>query len=424
MLFLPLLFGTVIEAQAVLQGAGDYEYSSFIDDIFGEVAGAEALTDRNQQIQLGQLSLSVESPVSASSIFRDNKLHLPDNDDLSDFTKYIPLYSGIVTFAHIEQADCFFDPDTKIDVAIVGAPFDSGVSYIPGARFGPNGVRQGSRRLGGGLNPIRGNTPDSKLRKLDPYHSGLKIVDCGDVPMTPFDARVALNQLYRGERAIHKHRTATSHYDNTRIISLGGDHTTTLMNLRSAYESFGNDSLAVIHFDAHIDTWDPEVLGGGISKYAGLNHGTFLHYASELGYVAKNHSIHVGIRAPYITEGDIKHDRDCGFQKITSKDVDILTPRGVGRKIKEVVGDRKVYLTFDLDTFDISYINSGTLEAAGLNSREVLTILDELEGIDLVGCDIVEVNTPPNSVGLDNTGLLAAQVVDSLLGLMVVTDVN
>ena len=99
-----------------------------------------------------------------------------------------------------------------------------------------------------------------------------------------------------------------------------------------------------------------------------------------------------------------------------------MTPIGVGRKIKDIVGDRPVYLTFDLDTFDAGMINSGTLEAGGLNSREIMTILDELEGIKLVGCDIVEVSTPPNSVGNDITGLLAAQVVDEMIGLMVVTE--
>ncbi|QPG73821.1 hypothetical protein FOA43_001135 [Brettanomyces nanus] len=413
--------------QEVLGYASNRQHQSFLDDIFGDIAISDQAEEyRNQQIEMGELADTMQTLDRDSSLmFRTNKLHFPDDDDLSDFSKYVPLYSGIVTFAHLPQEECFTNTDSTLDIAIVGAPFDSGVSYSPGTRFGPNGVRQGSRRLGYGLTPIRGNSADSKLRHIDPYGEGLRIVDCGDVPMTPFDARISLNQLYRGERAIHKHDTAlkSTHYKKTRVITLGGDHTITLMNLRSAFETYGNESLAVVHFDAHIDTWDPEVVGGNVSKYASINHGTFLHYASELGYVSKGHSVHVGTRAPYITLESKHHDKECGFKTITSKDVDILTSRGVGRKIKEIVGDRKVYLTFDLDTFDIGYINSGTLEAGGLTPREVLTILDELEGIDLVGCDIVEVSTPPNSYDGDNTGLLAAQVIDSLLGLMVVTEV-
>lgn len=352
-------------------------------------------------------------------------VHYPDSDDTSDFET--DLLAGPVSFAHLPMSktpfECFTDHSVPIDIAIVGAPFDSGVSYTPGARFGPNGVRQGSRRLFGGISPIRGNTPDSKLKRLNVYDV-LDIMDCGDVPMTPFDGRLALNQLYRGQRALHKHSTTdkTKHFNNTRVITLGGDHTISLMNIKSSFETFGEEELAIIHFDSHIDTWDPNVLGGNVTKYSQLNHGTFLHYAAEAGYISHNHSVHVGIRAPYISPNDAKHDVECGFQTITSKDIDILGSRGIGQKVKQIVGDKKVYLTFDLDTFDAPFVNSGTLEAGGFSSREVMTILDELEGLHIVGADIVEVSTPPNSIGNDATGLLAAQVIDEIIGLMVVTE--
>ncbi|KAH3668542.1 hypothetical protein OGAPHI_002296 [Ogataea philodendri] len=400
---------------------------TLMDDIFGSLITIDNQFFPGQTSeQMQQYSGSDTTHASASSVFKLNKLRFPEDDDLSDFTGLGPLYSGIVTFAHLPESNCFFDQEEAIDIAISGAPFDLGVSYNSGARFGPNGARQGSRRLGSGNNPIRGNNKSSKLRRLDPYHAGLKIVDCGDVPMTPFDSRIALNQLYRGQRAIHKHPSLNStRYNQTRIVTLGGDHTITLMNLKSAFETFGEiDGLAVIHFDAHIDTWDPKVLGGGISDYASLNHGTFLHYATEAGYVSKNHSVHVGIRAPFISSDDERHDaEDCGFQTFTSKDIDIYGTRGIAKMIKKIVGDKKVYLTFDLDTFDVGLVNSGTLEAGGLSTREVLTILDGLEGIDLVGSDIVEVSTAPNTINSASTELLAAQVVDSLLGLMVVNDI-
>lgn len=403
---------------------------TFMDNIFGQLVNTpEVIAYKLDGLQGNKLYASdfTSQGDQYNNHFTNTKIKFPEDDDTSDLNHPANLYSGIVSFAHLPVKQCFSESDSLIDIAIVGAPFDSGVSYTPGARFGPNGVRQGSRRLGTGISPIRGNSKSSKLWRLPIYDTGLNLVDCGDVPMIPFDARIALNQLYRGQRAIHKHKTTkkSTNFKNTRIITLGGDHTVSLMNIKSAYETFGDgvNGLAVIHFDSHIDTWDPKVLGGGITEYASLNHGTFLHYAAEAGYVAKNHSVHVGIRAPFISSYDERHDIDCGFQSITSKDVDTLTPIGVGRKIKEIVGDRPVYLTFDLDTFDATMINSGTLEAGGLTSREVMTILDELDGIRLVGADIVEVNTPPNSMGTDISGLLAAQVVDELIGLMVVTEI-
>lgn len=392
---------------------------TFMDSLFGEVL--------NQDLVEKYASLS-HLETSSNEQFTLTSIKYPNVDDTSDFQ--IDLLSGPVSFAHLPTANtpfgCFNDHSFDIDIAIVGAPFDSGVSYAPGARFGPNGVRQGSRRLFGGISPIRGNTPDSRLKKLDVY-SVLNIMDCGDVPMTPFDGRLALNQLYRGHRAVHKHLTTekSKNFNNTRIITLGGDHTISLMNIKSAWETFDNkDGLAIIHFDSHIDTWDPRVLGGNITKYASLNHGTFLHYAAEAGYVAHNHSVHVGIRAPYIAPSDELHDIECGFQSITSKDIDILSARGIGQKVKDIVGNVPVYLTFDLDTFDAPFVNSGTLEAGGFSSREIMTILDELEGLKIVGADIVEVSTPPNANGNDATGLLAAQVIDEIIGLMVVTELD
>lgn len=433
----PVLLSTLLALSSALVtpqkflGISQELPETFMDGLFGELVNTpEVAKTKRSKLASGEIT-APSIDISSSPIhtyYRSKTIEFPEKNDVSDILNNTVLYSGIVSFAHLPVQQCFENYDDPIDIAIVGAPFDSGVSYTPGARFGPNGIRQGSRRLFGGISPIRGNTKTSKLYRLPIYDTGLRLVDCGDVPMIPFDARVALDQLYRGHHAIHKHSATDKsvNFKKTRIITLGGDHTVSLMNIKSAYETFidedDEDGLAIIHFDSHIDTWNPNVLGGAITKYASLNHGTFLHYAAEAGYVSKGHSLHVGLRAPYIVPEDETHDHDCGFETITSKDVDRLTPRGVGQKIKKVVGNRPVYLTFDLDTFDANMVNSGTLEVGGLNTREVLTILDELEGIKLVGCDIVEVSTPPNSVGNDVTGLLAAQVIDELIGLMVVTE--
>jgi len=207
-----------------------------------------------------------------------------------------------------------------------------------------------------------------------------------------------------------------------RIITLGGDHTTTLAALRSTYERWG--PVSVIHFDSHIDTWDPKVLGGGISHYAGVNHGTFLHLAHEEGLI-RNDSIHVGIRAPVMRrKGDIRNDIRCGFEIIRARDIDKLGIDGTIKKIMERVGDSKVYISVDIDVLDPAFAPAtGTSEVGGFTTRELLTILDGFEGMKVIGGDVVEVAPIYDSAG-ETTVLAAAEVAHSLLTLMVQTPVK
>ncbi|SCV03832.1 LAME_0H13586g1_1 [Lachancea meyersii CBS 8951] len=390
----------------------------FLRELYGDLLSPH---DGMKMSEVSSLTLDAsesEEFRARCGFYQENPVTYPDDDLSSD----LQLFSGIVTFAHVPMARCFDHRKAKkessqFDIAIVGAPFDTAVSYRPGARFGPNGLRQGSRRLGGGILPVRG-FPGSKLRHLDPYDAGYKIVDCGDVPMTPFDNRIALNQLYRGQRAIYNRTTIREDLKVPKVITLGGDHTVTLMALRAAYEHHG--PVAVIHFDSHIDTWDPKVLGGGITKTQSINHGTFLHFAHEWGYIADEKSMHVGIRAPFLVKSDEKHDYDCGFEKIVARDFDILGFQEVVDKIKTRVGDLPVYISVDIDVLDIAVApGTGTPEPGGLTSRELLTVLDGLEGLNVIGADVVEVSPAFDSNG-EITSIVAAQVVDSFLGLMTV----
>lgn len=136
-----------------------------------------------------------------------------------------------------------------------------------------------------------------------------------------------------------------------RILMLGGDHTITLAALRSTINHWG--VVNVIHFDSHIDTWNPRVLGGGVTEYASVNHGTFLHIAHEEGLISNHSSIHAGIRAPLGTQQrDLDNDADCGFQIVTARDIDELGPKGVVKKLKDRVKDGNVYITVDIDVLD------------------------------------------------------------------------
>lgn len=203
-----------------------------------------------------------------------------------------------------------------------------------------------------------------------------------------------------------------------------------------------------------VDTWDPKVLGqlrylsvssscwkivgGGISHYAGINHGTFLHIAHEEGLI-RNTSIHAGIRAPVVRpKGDLRNDLRCGFEMIRARDIDRLGIRGVIDRLKERVEGTKVYISVDIDVLDPAFAPAtGTSEVGGWSTRELLTILDGLEGLEIVGADvgtlhldnawvandrtdtdIVEVAPIYDSAG-EITVLAAAEVALSLIGLMV-----
>ncbi|KAF2458957.1 arginase family-domain-containing protein [Lineolata rhizophorae] len=321
-------------------------------------------------------------------------------------------FSGLTTFANLPHVRCLSaDAEVeKFDIAFMGAPFDTAVTARPGARFGPTGIRQGSRRM----------APDAAWNIYTGENSFLewaKIVDCGDAPLTFLDNTVALKQLDAAHKIVSGRQSNSTEFTIPRIITLGGDHTTTLSALRSVYQRWGQ--VSVIHFDSHLDTWDPEVLGGGISHYAGVNHGTFLHIAHEEGLI-RNTSIHAGIRAPVMRPtGDVRNDMRCGFDMVKARDIDKIGIEGVARKLKERVGASKVYISVDIDVLDPAFAPAtGTAEPGGWTSRELLSILDGLTGLELVGADVVEVAPIYDNPG-ETTTLAAAEVAHSLLTLMV-----
>lgn len=327
-------------------------------------------------------------------------------------------FAGLTTYANLPYVHCLAPEAHDVepfDIAILGAPFDTGVTGRPGARFGPQGIRSGSRR-------IRSDAAWSIYTGENVLRSWAKIVDCGDAPLTFLDNTAALQQLDKSHEFVSSRPTKSSKSTTPRIITLGGDHTTTLSALRSASHHWG--PVSVIHFDSHLDTWDPEVLGGGISHYAGVNHGTFLHIAHEEGLI-RNSSIHAGIRAPMVRpKGDLRNDLRCGFDIIRARDIDRYGVAGVIERLKARVSDTKVYISVDIDVLDPAFAPAtGTSEVGGWSTRELLSILDGLDGLDVIGADVVEVAPVYDNAG-ESTVLAAAEVVLSLIGLMVNTPVN
>ncbi|KAF2400228.1 Arginase/deacetylase [Trichodelitschia bisporula] len=331
------------------------------------------------------------------------------------------VFSGISTFGRIQYSPCLSTDSVKYDIAFIGAPFDTGTSYRPGARFGPSGIRQGSRRLNlyvGGYNvPLAAN----------PFNSWAKVIDCGDIPVTSYDNAYALQQIEEGHNSILSRAPKTnasklgpSKKGKTlpRVITLGGDHTITLPLLRSVVREYG--PVSVIHFDSHLDTWRPKVFGGAPSTQASINHGTYFFHAAEEGLLANDTNIHAGIRTTLSGPSDYENDGYCGFEIVEAREIDTIGTEGIIKKIRDRVGTTKpVYLSIDIDTLDPAFAPAtGTPETGGWSTRELRTIIRGLEGINFIAADIVEV-APAYDTNAELTTMAAADVLYEVMTLMV-----
>ncbi|KAJ7777308.1 agmatinase [Mycena metata] len=340
------------------------------------------------------------------------------------------IFSGITTFAKLPWIQCLTrESHIPFDIAFIGAPFDTGTSYRPGARFGPSGIRAGSRRLTlyGGYNvPL----------KINPFRSGLRIVDCGDIPVTPYDNKFAIQQIESGHKSLLQ-REAFSPLGNDsvtgetltpfsldgkhhpRIITLGGDHTIVLPILRSINSVYGK--ISVIHFDSHLDTWKPSVFGGAPSDQAAINHGTYFYWASQEGLIQNGSSIHGAIRTTLSGPEDYDNDDQSGFQRIEAREIDTIGTDGIIKKIRDTVGDNPVYLSIDIDSIDPAFAPAtGTPETGGWSTRELRTILRGLEGMHIVSADIVEV-APAYDTNAELTTMAAADVLFEVMSVMAKT---
>ncbi len=297
----------------------------------------------------------------------------------------VPRFAGPATFARLPR----LDEVQRADIAVLGVPFDSGVSYRPGARFGPGHIRAASKLL-------------------RPYHPALdvapfaaqQVADAGDLAINPFDIPTAIGQITAGAEALID--------SGTRLLALGGDHTIALPLLRATTRVHG--PVAVVHFDAHLDTWDT-YFG------AAFTHGTPFRRASEEGLIDREHSIHIGVRGPLYAASDLSDDRDLGFTIVSCVDYDSVGTVGVVDLLHQRIGEAPVYVSVDIDVLDPAHApGTGTPEAGGLSTRELLATLRSLADVHLVGADIVEV--APAYDHAEITGIAAAHVGYELLSVI------
>ncbi|ORY98247.1 hypothetical protein BCR43DRAFT_545985 [Syncephalastrum racemosum] len=325
------------------------------------------------------------------------------------------VFAGIPTFAHLPYEQCFTNSSIDFDIAFIGAPFDTGTSYRPGARFGPAGIRDGSRRLAlyGGYNvPM----------DINPFQE-VKIVDCADIMLTSYDNEYAIKQIQAGhQELLHRSPATPSFTKFPRLITLGGDHTITLPLLRSIHSAYG--PVSVIHFDSHLDTWKPKVFGGAKTAVAAVNHGTYFYHASKEGLIKKGESIHAGIRTTLSGPSDYTNDEEVGFEIIEARDIDTIGTQGIIERIRARVGDNLAYLSIDIDSLDPAFAPAtGTPETGGWSTRELRRIVRGLEGIKLVGADIVEV-APAYDTNAQVTALAAADLMFEVMSLMAKTPIS
>jgi agmatinase len=297
----------------------------------------------------------------------------------------VPRYAGPATFARLPR----LDEVSRADVAVLGVPFDSGVSYRPGARFGPGHVRAGSKLLRP-YNPALDATPFGTQQ----------VADAGDIGVNPFDPGEAIETIDREVTALRA--------DGAQLLTIGGDHTIALPILRSLARDHG--PVAVLHFDAHLDTWD---------TYFGApyTHGTPFRRAGEEGLIDRERSLHMGIRGPLYGKQDLEDDAVLGFQVIRSDDYEVDGVRSIVERMRGRLAGGPVYVSIDIDVLDPAHApGTGTPEAGGLTSRELLNTLRGLVGVDVVGADIVEVSPPYDHAEL--TGIAAAHVGYELLSVL------
>ena len=297
----------------------------------------------------------------------------------------VPRFAGIATFARLPR----LDEVGRADVAVAGVPFDSGVSYRPGARFGPSHVREASRLL----------RPYNPAQDVFPF-GAQQVVDAGDLIANPFDISAAVAEIEAGARELRK--------SADRFVVIGGDHTIALPLLREVTAQHG--PVAVLHFDAHLDTWD---------TYFGAptTHGTPFRRASEEGLIDLTASMHVGIRGPLYAKSDLEDDARLGFAIVTSEFVEEHGVAAAVERIRARVGDKPLYISIDIDVLDPAHApGTGTPEAGGLTSRELLRMLRSLADLRIIGADVVEVAPAYDHAQL--TAVAASHVVYELLSAM------
>lgn len=291
-------------------------------------------------------------------------------------------FSGPNTFMRLPQATRL----DGLDVAVVGVPMDIGTSWRSGTRFGPKQVRAESAMI----------RPYNMGTGAAPFDS-LQVADVGDVAINTFSLSQSLAIIENSYKAILEH--------NVIPMGIGGDHSITLPILRAMADKHG--PLALVHVDAHADVND-DMFGEKET------HGTVFRRAYEEGLIVPKKTFQIGIRGSGYAATDFTEARGWGFRQYPAETLWHKSLTAIGDEIRDEIGTTKTYVTYDIDSLDPAYApGTGTPEIGGLTTPQALQLIRALKGLNIVGCDLVEVSPLYDSAG--NTALTGANLLYELL---------
>ena len=291
-------------------------------------------------------------------------------------------FSGPGTFMRLPQADGL----DGLDVAVLGIPLDIGTSWRSGTRFGPKQIRAESAMI----------RPYNMATGAAPFDS-LQVADIGDLAINTFSLADSLRIISDSYDAILAHGPIP--------LAMGGDHSITLPILRAIARKHG--PVALIHVDAHADVND--LMFGEREA-----HGTVFRRAWEEGLIQPDKTYQIGLRGTGYGPDDFREAQGWGFQQFPAWDLWHRSLSGLGAEIRRDIGTRPTYVTYDIDSLDPAFApGTGTPEIGGLTTAQALELIRELRGLDIVGCDLVEVSPPYDTTG--NTGLTGANILYELL---------
>lgn len=306
-----------------------------------------------------------------------------------------PRFAGVCTFCRYPRLEDVSRPHSPVDWALYGVPFDSGVTYRPGARFGPRAIREESQY-------VKRYSIEHDVDVCDV----LSLADAGDAPVHPYALKGTLDAVCDFARGLGDPKT-------TRLMAVGGDHSIAYANIRATWERRGRPAggLAVLHFDSHLDTTD-QTFG---EKWS---HASPFIRAIEDGFIDPKRMLSVGIKGPLNASTDLQYARDHGVTVMTYDQWRRSRADGLEEIAAFVKGlnDAEAYLTFDIDCVDPAYApGTGTPSIGGFTSAEALALLRTLKGANIVGADVVEVLPDRDVQGI--TALLAGHVMFEILAL-------
>jgi len=295
----------------------------------------------------------------------------------------MPRFAGIASMFRLPVVQ----DASGLDVAIVGVPLDIGTSNRVGTRYGPRQIRTESVLV----------RPYGMATGAAPFDS-FQVADTGDVALNTFNLSKSINIIEEHYDHLLKHDVIP--------VTVGGDHTITLPILRALYRIHG--PMALVHIDAHADINDA-MFGERIA------HGTIFRRAIEEGLVVTEKMTQIGLRATGYSADDFDWSRRQGVRVVPAEECWYHSLVPLMEEVRETVGkDVPVYLSFDIDGLDPSVApGTGTPEPAGLTASQGLEIIRGCSGLNLVGCDLVEVSPPYDTTG--NTALLAANLIFEML---------